>query len=148
MYGLQDAGAALDKMSGEVAKKMGCRLGTFTHFVFQRGNLVAPRYEDDYFVLGTRGDVRVFREDLSKHFLLKSRGVLGPRPAARDVGEISYLGRIVRWIDARQFPNDGGVERIEIEADSRHAQILLAAANLTSGTKDFGNTWSTGKFAR
>ena len=37
-----------------------------------------------------------------------------------DIGESSYLGRIVRWMDARQFPNDGGVERIEIEADLRY----------------------------
>ena len=29
-----------------------------------------------------------------------------------------------------QFPNDGGVERVEIEADPRHAQILVAAVNL------------------
>ena len=70
-----------------------------------------------------------------KHFLLISRGVLGPRPAAGDIGEISYLGRIVCWTDAREFPNDGGTERIEIEAGPRHAQILLAAANLMSELK-------------
>ena len=51
MYGLQDAGAALDKMRCEEAKKMGCQLGTFTNCVLSRVNLEAQRYGDDYAVL-------------------------------------------------------------------------------------------------
>ena len=73
MNGLQDAGTAFDKMSGQVAKKMGCRLGTFTHCVLSRGNLLAQCFGDDCRLLCTRREVRARREDL-----LKSRGVLGP----------------------------------------------------------------------
>ena len=66
MYGLQDAGAGFfDRTSGSVAKKLGCKLGTFTHCVLTRGNLVAQRYGDGYQVLGTRREVWEFREDLS-----------------------------------------------------------------------------------
>ena len=90
--------------------------------------------------------MKAFREDSSKHFLLKSRGVLQLRPAAGDIGEISYLGRIERWMDPRQFLSDGGVELVEIEADPRHVQILLAAANLKNDT--LVNTCSSGTFAR
>ena len=41
-------------------------------------------------------------------------------------------------MDARRFPNHGGVEHIEIEAEPRHAQILMAAANLSSASKTVG----------
>ena len=68
MYGLQDAGSAFDHMSGDrVAKRLGFKLRTFSLCVLNRGNFVAQRYEDDYPVLGTRGEVREFREDMSKH---------------------------------------------------------------------------------
>lgn len=93
-------------------------------------DFMAQRHGDDYPVLGTRREVRQFTEDLSKHFLVKTRAVLGPRPEAGDVGETTYLNRIVRWINKRQFPGDSGEERIEIEADPRHAQILVAEAGL------------------
>ena len=78
---------------------------------------MAQRYGDDYLVLGARREVREFREGLSKHVLLKLRVVLGPRPPAGDIGEVSHLGRIVRWMDKRRFPIEGGTERTEIEAD-------------------------------
>ncbi len=131
MYGLKDANAAFDKMSAKAALAMGCNIGTFTHCVLRRGTLTAQRHGDDYPVLGTRREVKQFTEDLSKHFLVKTRAVLGPPPEAGDVGETTYLNRIVRWINKKQFPKDSGEERIDIEADPRHAHILVAEAGLT-----------------
>ena len=59
MYGLQDVGAAFDRMSGSAAKKQGCKLGTFTHCVLTFGNLVVQCFGDDGPVLGTRREVLV-----------------------------------------------------------------------------------------
>ena len=69
VYGLQDTGAAFDRMSGSVVKKLGSKLGTFTHCVLTRENLMVQRY-GDHPVPGTRREVRDTREDLSKHFFL------------------------------------------------------------------------------
>ena len=80
-FGLQDAFASFDRMSGSVAEMLSCKLGTMTHCVLNRGNLVAQGHGDDCAVLGTRREVRAFREDLSKHFLLKLRGRLWGRLA-------------------------------------------------------------------
>ena len=135
MYGLQDAGSAFDRTSGSVPKNWLQAWHFGTHCVLTRGNLVAQRYGDDYPVLGTRHEMRESREDLSKHFLLQSRGVSGPRPSAGDIGEIRCLGRTVCWLDKWQFPNDDGVERIELEADARHAQILVSTVNLSEQSK-------------
>ena len=77
-----------------------------------RGNLVALHYGDDYPVLGSRRGASEFREDLLKHFLLRSRGVLvRDPPSAGDMGETSYLGRIVRRTDKKHCPNNSGMER-------------------------------------
>ena len=104
-------------MSGEVAKKMGCRLGTFTHYVLFCGSLVTQRY------CGS----------LSRR-LVQALPAEVTRCAAATTRSISFLGRIERWMDPRQFLSDGGVELVEIEAYPRHVQNLLAAANLKNDT--------------
>ena len=82
------------------------KLGNFTHCVLTRGNLVAQRYGDDNPVLGTRREVREFREGLPKHFLLKSRGIFAPGPSANDIRGGQFL--------RTHCP------RIEIDADPPH----------------------------
>ena len=115
MYGLQDAGAAFGRI-----KEAGR----------QASHLHALRVAS----WKPRGATEMTTQDLSKHFLLKSRGVLD----RGDIGEISCLGRIVRWMDERLFPNDDGAERIEIEVDPRHSQILVSAVNLSDQSKPVG----------
>ena len=60
------------------------------------------------------------------------------RLSAGDTRGIRYFGRIVRSMDNKQFPNDGGVERIEIEIDPRHAQILVSTVKLSDQSKLVG----------
>ena len=62
-----------------------------------------------------------FREELSRYLLVKTTAVLGPNAEMGDLQEAIYLNRLVRW-----FPHgaDEG-ERIELETDPRHAEILI-----------------------
>ena len=102
MCGLQGAGAGFDRMSGNVAKTPGCKLGTSTKCVLTRGNLVAQPHGDDDPALETRRDVGEFCVDLAKHLLLKSRGVLGhDRQLAISVKSAILVAAFVGWMRNR-----------------------------------------------
>ncbi len=67
---------------------------------------------------------------IPKCMLLKHRGTLGPNREQGDIQEIAHLNRIVRWC----VPSDGvRGERIELEADPRHVEIMAQQLNLAQG---------------
>ena len=72
-----------------------------------------------------------FKEELSKHFLVKHIATLGPRPQLLDSCEVRFLNRVIRWIVP---PFGKAPERIEIEADSRHAELLIKNSGLQSNS--------------
>ena len=71
-----------------------------------------------------RWQVDGFVDALKKNgLLLKTRAVLGPRNS--DDEEIDLLNGTIRWVDGMT-----STERIEIDSDPRHLQILLAEFGL------------------
>ena len=75
------------------------------------------RHGDDFETLATRIQIAEFKEDLSKHLLVKHIATLRPRPQLFDVCEVRFLNRVIRWVVP---PFGKAPERFEIEADPRH----------------------------
>ena len=75
-------------------------------------------FRHDFVVSGTRTQQEEFEEQLSSHLIVKHLATLGPCTATGDVTEVRLLKRIVRWV---KHPYGWGRERIEYEADPRHA---------------------------
>ena len=71
-------------------------------------------------------------EHLSKHLLVKHIATVGPRQQLLDSCEVPYLNRVLRWI----VPPFGKVpERMEIEAEPRHAELLIKTSGLQLSSK-------------
>ena len=90
------------------------------------------RHGDGVATLATRAQIAEFKEELSKHLLVKHIATLGPRPQFLDSCEVRSLNRVVRWIVP---PFGKAPERIEIEADARHAELLIKRSGLQSNSK-------------
>ena len=90
------------------------------------------RHGDDVATLATRAQIAEFKEGLSKHLLVKHIATLGPRPQFLDSCEVRFLNREARWIVP---PFGNAPERIEIEADPRHAELLIKNSGLQSNSK-------------
>ena len=86
--------------------------------------------------------------ELEKTILLKTVGRLGGEPERGDVQEIRCLNRVLRW----------QLTGIAMEADPRHAELLVAALGPTAtslstpGARTQGHggrcTWRPGKWIR
>ena len=90
------------------------------------------RQGDDFATLATRAHIAEFKEHLSKHLLVKHMAILGPRPQLLDSCEERFLNRVLRWIVP---PFGKAPERIEIEADPRHAELLIKKSGLQPNSK-------------
>ena len=90
------------------------------------------RHGDDFATLATRTQIAEFKEELTKYILVKHVATLGPRPQLPDSCEIRFLNRVIRWIVP---PFGKAPERIEIEADPRHAELLIKNSGLQSNSK-------------
>ena len=78
------------------------------------------RHGDDFVVSDTRTQHKEFEEQLSKHLIDKHLATLGPCTALGDVTHVRTPYRTARWVQ----PLEGlGRERIEYEADPRHAEL-------------------------
>ena len=63
---------------------------------------------------------------------MKHIATLGPRPQLLDACEVRFLNRVIR----RVIPSFGEVsERIEIEADPRHSELLIKNSGLQTNIK-------------
>ena len=85
-------------------------------------DISALGHGDDFATLATRTQIAEFKEDMSKHLLVKHIATSGPRPQQLlDACEVRFLNRVIRWIvpPFRQAP-----ERIEIEVDPRHCRTV------------------------
>ena len=90
------------------------------------------RHGDDFATLATRHQIAEFKEHLSKHLLVKHIATLGPRPQLLDACEVRFLNRVIRWVVP---PFGKAPERIEIEADPRHSELLTKKFGLQTNSK-------------
>ena len=74
---------------------------------------------DDYVGLGAEVDVEWYRQQVSKRFIMKLRGYLGP--AAHHKREMCIQNRVFIWRSSEA----GSAEMITYEGDLRHVDILL-----------------------
>ena len=86
------------------------------------------RHGDDAVVSGTRTQ----HKQLSKHLMVKHLATLGPCTALGDVTEVKILNRIVRWVKP---PCGSGRQRIEHEADPRHAELIIHQLGLRCSSR-------------
>ena len=70
---------------------------------------------------------------MSKHLLVKHIPTSGPRQQLLDFCEVQFLNRVPRWIvpSFRKAP-----ERLEIEVDPRHAELLIKNPGLQQSSKE------------
>ena len=90
------------------------------------------RHGDDFATLATRTQIGELKEELSKHVLVKHIATLVPRRQLLDSCEVRFLNRVIQWIVP---PLGKAPERIEIEADPRHAELLIRNSGLQSNSK-------------
>ena len=96
------------------------------------GTKDAAQCFDLLLVLATRTQIAEFNDHLSKHLLVKHMATLGPRPQLLDSCEVRFLNRVLQWIVP---PFGKAPERIELEADPRHAELLIPNSGLQSNSK-------------
>ena len=68
---------------------------------------------------------------MGKDLIVKIRGILGLRKDIGDIQEIICLKRIPRWIPS----TFSGMDKIEIEADARHVNLILQHLCLKKDSK-------------
>ena len=133
MYGLRDAGASFDRKVEKTMGAMDVTLGKFSVCLgvrYMDGDIVRQvRWGDDFSVSGKRASCQRYKEDLSQHLLVKVVAILGPNSELGDTQEAIHLNRLIRWYP----PGSAGGERIELEADPRHAEILVQQMGLGDG---------------
>ena len=134
MYGTKDAAQCFDNLCEDVMVKMGYVVGILNLCLYHHPvkDISVYRFVDDFVVCGTRAQVAEFKDELGKHLIVKHLGTLGPCKALGDCQEVRCLNRLIRWVCP---PFGKGVERIEYEADPRHAELVIAFCGLKPGSK-------------
>ena len=87
------------------------------------------RHDFDFATLATRTQISEFKEHLSKHLLVKHIATLDPRPQLLDACEVRFLNRVKRLVVP---PFGKAPQRIEIEADPRHSELLVLVCKPTA----------------
>jgi hypothetical protein len=147
LYGIRDVGQGFELFVAEVmVELLGFTQGTFNPCLFHhvdKGIRVFV-HGDDFAAVGKRSHLEWFALELGKHMMVKDKGTLGPNQSSASVTspptggkgadhhEIRLLNRTIRWIPSGA---DSGGERLEWEADLRHAQLMGTALGLAAASK-------------
>ena len=139
MYGTQDASACFyDFYSGVFIDKCGLTRGKGCPCLFfqQKTKVKAYAHGDDFVLGGKRKAAMALAEEIGKYMELKVKAVLGFQEG--DDKEVLILNRILRV----KIEEDG-TKVAELEADPRHAEIVVESLGLvkakplsTPGTKE------------
>ena len=134
MYGTKDAAQFFDLYCERTMENWTTTLECSTRCLYKHPakDISVLRHGDDFGTLATRTQIAEFKEELSKHLLVKHIATLGSRPQLLDSCEVRFLNRVIRWIVP---PFGRAPERIEIEADPRHAELLIKNSGLQSNSK-------------
>ena len=123
MLGTKDAAQCFDLFCERTVEKLDYNIEVFNPCLYKHVKDVSVlRHGDHFATLATRTQIAECKEELNKLFLLKHIATLGPRPQLRVSCEVRFLNRAIRWIVP---PFGKAPERIEIEADPRHAELLI-----------------------
>ncbi|CAK0899647.1 unnamed protein product, partial [Prorocentrum cordatum] len=129
LHGCRDAGQNFELLVRETLEgKMGFSCGVWCPCIYRRGDgkLAAYVYGDNFVLKGSRADNLEFYRELQKCTWVKLEGMLGPNKSSGDVQEVVCLNRVFR----RTSRGD-----VELEADSRHALIMMRQLKLWRGSK-------------
>lgn len=135
MYGAKDAGQNFELYTHDFMVSREFRVGLFTPCVFhsEKKNQQVYVYGDNFVVKGSRSENQQFVADLKTEMLANVEGVLGPDPTQGDEQEVVCLNKIFRYVRGQTGNPDGAT--IEIEADPRHADIIIQSLGLASASK-------------
>ena len=134
MYGTKDAAQCFDLTVEEAMTVMGYSVGVFSPCLYHhpKTGVQVFRHGDDFVVLGTRQQQKGFLAELGRTLIVKHLATLGPNPALGDSKEVRILNRIVRWVKP---PYGAGNERLEYEADPRHAELIVHQLGLSASSR-------------
>ena len=123
MYGTKDAAQCVDLYCDRTMEQLGGCIGVFNPCLHNHPvkDISVLRHGDDSATLATGAQIAEFKEHPSKHLLVKHMATLGPRPQLVDSCEVRFLNRLLWWVVP---PFGKAPERIEIEADPRHAELI------------------------
>ena len=135
MYGAKDAGQNFELFTHDFMVSREFQVGLITPCVFhsEKKNQQVYVYGDNFVAKGSRSQNNQFVADLRTEMLANVEGVLGPDPTQGDVQEVVCLNKIFRYVHGQNGNPDGAA--IEIEADPRHADIIVQSLGLASASK-------------
>ena len=113
----KDAAQCFDLYCEQTMEKLDHNIGVFNPCLYKHPvkDISVLRHGDDFATLATRTQIAEFKEELSKHLLVKHIATLGPKPQLLDSCQVRFLNRVIRWVVP---PFGKAPERIEIEAQN------------------------------
>ena len=101
MYGTKDAAQCFDSYCERTMEKLDYNIGVFNPCLYKHlvKDVSVLRHGDDFATFATRTQIAEFKEDLSKHSLVKHIVTLGPRPQLLDGCEVRFLNCVIRWVE-------------------------------------------------
>ena len=134
MHGTKDAAQCFDSYCERTMEKLDYNIVVFKPCLYKNSvkDISGLRHGDDFATLATRTQIAEFKEELNKHLLVKHVATLGPRPQLLDSCEVRFLNRVIRWVVP---PFGKAPERVEIEAEPRHAELLIKTSGLQTNSK-------------
>ena len=134
MFGTKDTAQCFDSYCERTMEKLDYNIGVFNPCLYKHPvkDVSVLRHGDDFATRTTRTQIADFKVELSKHLLVKHIATLCPRPQLLDACEERFLNLVIRWVVP---PFGKAAERIEIEADPRHSELLIKISGLQINSK-------------
>ena len=122
MYGTQDAAQNWEQEYSDFLVSIGFLQGLGSPCLFYHPvrNIRVNVHGDDFTNLGTHEQLLWLRDKFLERYEIKDSGIMGPDPD--DIKQVRVLNRLVTWHS----------DRLEYEADPRHAEIIIAELALQS----------------
>jgi len=123
LYGCRDAGHNWELEVARVMLSIGFVQGPSNPCIYYHAgrDIRTMVHGDDFVSLGSKTNLEWFHSELSKAWTIVIRGILGPPSMAGCVQEIVILNRLLSWTS----------EGLELEADPRHASLIVQAMGVT-----------------
>ena len=129
MYGTQDASQIFQKDYQELLKKEGAAFCALCPAIFKMKGMIGLVHGDDFLVVGNMEELKWFDKVLNDKYTARWESLLGEDNGVKQ--EMFFLNRLIKY-----FPDGaGGKERLEIEADARHVDLLIRDFGFDEKTK-------------